>query len=405
MTPLAEVLLVVGLAGIAALLLEGPAHRLRLPAPLLFLAAGIVLAELHTASRVAGDPATLDTAGTVMLVVILLAGGYDAGWRRIRPELPTVLALGVGGTLATTGLIAVAAYAVVGVDWPEALILGAILAPTDPAAVFSVLGERRRALGRVVRLLEGEAGFNDPVAISLATLLVAAMVRGDDPDPIAIAGRMAVEGAVAAGVGVGSALLLGRLLSSRFPTVPLAPTLALILTALSVFGGTMALHGSGFLAVYLFGLVAADRFTLAQSDTAATGDTLSELSSLAELGMFVMLGVALATVDLGDQAVSALLLAVIVAIVIRPLVAYPIARVGGHGRAAAAFVSAAGLKGAVPILLAAQPLAAGIAGGTGIFATVGIVVCGTLALQAAPIAWLAAAAAREPEGVSSRDRP
>ncbi len=153
-------------------------------------------------------------------MLILVDGGLRTGIEALRRELAPVLTLGIAGTFATFLLVAVATHWVAGLDWTLALIVGAALSPTDPAAVFSVLHDRSGdGSSRMATVLEGEAGFNDPVAIALVIALVDAAERGHDPGVLDIAWTMLREGVVAAVVGVGLALILDRLLSPRAPSI------------------------------------------------------------------------------------------------------------------------------------------------------------------------------------------
>jgi cell volume regulation protein A len=297
-----------------------------------------------------------------------------------------VLALGIGGTLVTFVLVAVSTHWVTGLGWTLSLIVGAALSPTDPAAVFSVLHGRSGGSLRVATVLEGEAGFNDPVAIALVIALVDAARKGHDPAVGQIAWTMLREGVVGAIVGVVLALALDRLLSSRGPSIPVAPALVVSLGAFLAFGVAGIAHGSGFLAAYLFGLMLGDRLQDARDTVGRLHD---QLSSLAEVGMFVLLGVALMTIPLRHSLLDAAVVAALLVLVIRPLVAGPVMGAFGLGRAGSIFGIWGGLKGAVPILLGSLPIARGLAGGERLFALVGLVVVFSLLAQGLTLGRLA----------------
>ena len=169
---LALLLAVAGGVAVAALALEPIARSLGVPTPLAFLLGGLLLGEVWDGSHAAARPSTIAIVGTVALVVVLLQGGFVCGLRAVREQLVAVLTLGIAGTAATFGLVALAAHSLVGLSWTEALLLGAVLSPTDPAAVFAAVSRAGAGGVRVVRLLEAEAGFNDPVAIALTAALV-----------------------------------------------------------------------------------------------------------------------------------------------------------------------------------------------------------------------------------------
>jgi cell volume regulation protein A len=299
-----------------------------------------------------------------------------------------VLALGVVGTGATFALVAVAAHELVGLAWTPALLLGAVLSPTDPAAVFAAVSRAGAGRARIVPLLEGEAGFNDPVAIALTLALVAAAgSAGGDIDALSVTGTTMRELAVGAVVGLLAGLLAARVLGPRRPEVAMAPPLAVLAGGFATFGLGSLAHGSGFVAVYLYGLVLGDDADLPQADEVrAFGE---QLGSLAEIAMFVLLGVALARVPLQGALVDAAVLTLVLVFLIRPLVAYPTLRAFRRSHGEALFATAGGLKGAVPILLAVLPLQAGLEDSSRIFALAGLVVLASLALQGPVVARLA----------------
>jgi cell volume regulation protein A len=370
---------------LAALALEPAARRLEIAVPLVFLAVGLACGALSATARGEVDAAHLETIGTVALILILVDGGLRTGIAALRRELRPVLTLGIGGTLLTFLLVAAATHWVTGLDWTLALIVGAALSPTDPAAVFSVLHGRDDPT-RVATVLEGEAGFNDPVAIALVIALVDAARRGHGAGVLDVGWIMLREGAVGAIVGIVLALLLDRLLSSRGPSIGVAPALVVGLGAFLAFGVADVAHGSGFLAAYLFGLVLGDRLGTGRQAVAALHD---QLSSLAEVGMFVLLGIALTTIPLRGSLADAAVLAALLVLVIRPLVAGPVLGAFGLGRNATAFGVWGGLKGAVPILLGSLPLARGLAEGNRLFALVGLVVVFSLVVQGLTLGRLA----------------
>ena len=291
-----------------------------------------------------------------------------------------VLTLGIGGTLVSFVAIAAIAHEVSDLDWPAALILGAVLAPTDPAAVFSALAGETARVGRIGRVLEGEAGLNDPIAIALAVEFIDA--EGKSASLSGIASTMVLESAVGVATGVVVALVLTRVLGPLRPTIHAAPALAIFAGASIAFGGAVLLHGSGFIAAYLFGLVAGDRDVPERDEVIALH---SELAHLGEVAMFVLLGIAVTTVDLGSVALDGILIALAIMLVIRPVITYPTLTLFGYSRSESIFGSLAGLRGAVPILLASLPVAAGVPEGEKILALTAIVVFGSLIVQGIPL--------------------
>jgi potassium/hydrogen antiporter len=385
---LALLLAVAGGAVCAALAIEPAARALHVPTPLVFLLGGLLLGELWGRSHAAARPNDIAIFGTFALVIVLLQGGLACGLAAVRRQIAPVLALGIAGTAATFGLVAVAAHALTPLDWTQSLLLGAVLSPTDPAAVFAAVSRAGAGGARVVRLLEAEAGFNDPVAIALTLALVGGAAGGHIAASSVVWAtvRELVIGAV---VGVLAGALAARVLGPRWPTVAVTTPLAVLAGAFATFGlGTLA-HGSGFVAVYLYGLVLGDDADL--PDARAVRAFGEQVASLAEIAMFVLLGVALTQVPLQGRIVEALALTAVIAVVIRPAIVYPALRAFGRSRDEAIFATAGGLKGAVPILLAALPLQTRLDGSERIFALAGLVVLVSLALQGPLVARLAPA--------------
>jgi cell volume regulation protein A len=383
---LALLLAVVGGAVAAALALEPVARRLGIPTPLAFLLGGLLLGELWDGSHAAAGPDAIAVFGTVALVIILLQGGFACGLGAIRSQLAPVLTLGIAGTAVTFALVALAAHAFVDLDWTQSLLLGAVLSPTDPAAVFAAVSRAGAGGARIVRLLEAEAGFNDPVAIALALALVGAAGSGHI-HASSVAWSTARDLVVGSAVGLAAGVLAARLLGPRRPALAMAPPLAVLAGGFATFGVGALAHGSGFVAVYLYGLVLGDDRDLPQVEAVrAFGE---QLASLAEIAMFVLLGVALAQVSLRGSLVDAGVLTLALVLVIRPAFVYPALRLFRRSHREAVFATVGGLKGAVPILLAALPLQAGLDGSERIFALAGLVVLASLALQGPAVARLA----------------
>ena len=375
-----------GAAAAAALALEPFARALGFPTPLAFLLGGLMLGELWDGSHPVARPDDIAIFGTVALIVVLLHSGFACGFVALRAQLGAVIALGVVGTAVTFGLVALAAHVLIGLDWTLALLLGAVLSPTDPAAVYAAVSRTSVGGSRVVRLLEAEAGINDPVAIALTVALVGAAQTGHI-HASSIVWTTAREGVLGVAVGVIAGILAARVLGPRWPTLAMVPPLAVLAGGFATFGLAVLAHGSGFVAVYLYGLVVGDDSDLPQAD--AVRSFGQQLASLAEIAMFVLLGVALAQVPLRGVLFDAAVLALVLAVVVRPLVVYPALRAMRRSHGDAVFATIGGLKGAVPILLAALPLQARLVGSERLFALAGLVVLLSLALQGPAVARLA----------------
>src|SRR5919199_837479 len=333
-----------------------------------------------------GDFEAARRAGIVALALILLEGGLSSGFAEIRPVLGVASALAVVGTVGTAVLTAVAAGLILDSKPLEALLLGSTVAATDAAAVFAVLrGSTLRR--RLARTLEAESGVNDPVAIVLVLGCLAAL---EDPsyglgDAALLAVRsLGIGFVLGLAVGAGAAWALARV---RLPSAGLYPVASLATAALS-FGAADALHGSGFLAVYLTGLVLGTASTPARR----TIVTFHEgMAWVAQLGLFLLLGLLVFPAQLGAIVLEGTAIAVATTMLARPAATF-LATVGsGFGVGERLVLGWAGLRGAVPIVLATFAVTENVAGGPTIFNVVFFVVLLSTVLQGATIEPLARA--------------
>lgn len=346
-------------AGLAASLLAG---RLRVPGLLLFLGVGMLLGSDGVGWIEFDDYELAQSVGIVALALILFEGGLTAGFQEIRPVLVPSIGLALVGTFVTAVIAGFAASWLFDLSILEGLLLGSILASTDGAAVFAVLrGSTLRR--RLARTLEGEAGLNDPVAVLLVLGFIHWMqdpeYRADDM-ALEFIQELAVGGTIGLAVGSLAVLALRR---SRLPSAGLYPVASIAVAALA-FGGAETLHGSGFLAVYLAGLV----LGTAQIPAKRTMATFhAGLGWLAQVVMFLVLGLLVFPSDLPEVALQGTILAFIVV---------GIARAAGvvAGTLGAHFdwreklvLSWAGLRGAVPVVLATFPVLEGVPRSTEFF--------------------------------------
>ncbi|WP_375480133.1 cation:proton antiporter [uncultured Jatrophihabitans sp.] len=350
--------IVVLLVAITLLVAIG-SHRLtqwlRIPAPALFLIAAAVAAEL--APSLSGLSIVADQRiVTVALAVILFDGGMSIGWSRMREAAGAVVWVGFAGTLVTAAAMAVAAHYLFGFDWRAGLLVGAALAPTDPAVVFSVLGGREIA-GRSDTVLEGESGANDPVGIALMVSLLGAGGSGWSAVGSGV-GNFAVQLAVGGAVGlIGGWLSLQLMRRAPLPNEALYPVQT-IAFALALYGGATALEGSGFLAVFLAGIVVGDvRAPHKREIERFTG----ALAGVAEIVAFVVLGlsVQLSSVLSHGRVWTGLGLAAVLILVARPALVGALLLAIDLRAGERWFVLLSGLKGAVPILLGTYVLVEG----------------------------------------------
>ena len=383
----ALLVLVVGAAIIAAVLLNRISERIRIPAPAIFLVAAAVASDvLPTLGEL--SVTTVQRIVSVALAVILFDGGMHIGWQRFRSAAGPVLWVGVAGTFVTAAALAALAHGLFGLDWRAALLVGTALAPTDPAVVFSVLG-RREVAGRSGTILEGEAGANDPVGIALmASLLTAGPTLGLDAIG-GIAGEFLLQLAVGAVVGVaGGGLLVRFMRRVPLPSEGLYP-LRVLAGALVLYGAATIAHGSGFLAVFIAGILAGDARAPYKGEIERFH---SALASLAEIVAFLVLGltVGLHTLPDADGLWIGLGLAVLLALVVRPLLVglllVPVRLAWGERL----FVLWAGLKGAVPILLGSFLVTAGVPDASRLYAIIVVVVAFSVIVQGGLVPTVAA---------------
>ncbi len=357
-------------------------HRVALPAPAFFLLGAAVVAELSPSVRHALSIKAVERISVLALVVILFDGGMRLGWRRFRRSLAPITWLGIVGTFATAAAIALPAHYAFGFGWTTASLIGAAVAPTDPAVMFSVLGDREIS-GRTATILEGESGANDPVGIALMVGLLAYATEAH-ASPWTTVREFSVELAVGAAIGVAAGLALGEFMRRiSLPREGLYP-LRTLAGAGVVYGAAAVAHGSGFLAVFIAGLLVGDVRAPHKEEIERFH---ASLASLAEITVFVALGITvhLSALGRGHLWLDGIVLALIVALAARPLVVGALLVPAKLRRNEKLFVMWAGLKGAVPILLAALALLAEAPDADRIYGIVFVVVAFSVVVQGATV--------------------
>ncbi len=369
--------------------------RAGLPSLLLYLAIGLALGEGGLGLPF-DDAELTQVLGTLALAVILLEGGFTTRWSTVRPVAPLAVVLATVGVLTSVAVTTALVHAVLDVDLRTAVILGAVASSTDAAAVFSVLRSMpvRRRLRAVV---EAESGFNDPPVIILVTV-----VTSDAWESAGVAGILGqigfqLLGGVVVGLVVarGGVLLLAR---SALPASGLAPiaTLSIAFVAFAVAG---LLGASALMAVYVAGLVLGSA-RLPHRQT--TDSFVQGLAWLAQIGLFVLLGLLASPDRLLAALPTALVVGAALTLVARPLsvalCATPF-RVPWRDQV---FVSWAGLRGAVPIVLATIPMSVGLPGAERVFDVVFLLVVLFTVLQGPTLPWVARATGAT-EDVGARD--
>jgi potassium/hydrogen antiporter len=377
--------LVAGALLAAGLLASLVAGRLRIPGLLLFLGVGMLVGSDGFGWIEFSDYELAQTVGIIALALILFEGGLASGWQEIRPVFVPAFSLATVGTLVTAVSVGFGASLLFDLSTLEGMLLGAIVSSTDGAAIFAVLrGSTLRR--RLARTLEGEAGMNDPVAV----LLVLGFIEWiQEPDHgaldmlVEIGQELLIGGAVGLLVGFGAIRVLANV---RLATAGLYPVASLAFAALA-FGGADVLHGSGFLAVYLCGMVIGS----SPSPARRTITTFHEgMAWVAQLVMFLVLGLLVFPSDLGGVWVEGLVLSFALVLVARPLATFISTAGMGFTIPEQVALGWAGLRGAVPVVLATFPVIAGVDGALEFFDIVFFAVLVSTLLQGTTFEWLSA---------------
>lgn len=383
-----DVWLLVGAAVVlSAIVAVRLSHRAGLPSLLAYLGLGILLGESGFGITF-DDAAVANVLGISALVVILAEGGITTNWHNVRPAIPAAVALATVGTLLSIVVVAAAGHTLLDLDWRLSFLLGAVLAPTDAAAVFSVL--RRLPLPhRLAGVLEGESGLNDAPVVIVVVLLSATgqpLPRFD-----MLLGIMVYELLAGAAIGILIGLAGGYALRRiALPASGLYP-IAVMSLAVGAYGAAALAHASGFLATYVTALVLGNARL---PHRPATRGFAEGIGWLAQIGLFIMLGLLASPSELPDQILPGVIIGFVLVLLARPLSVF--VSLGGPGRLGFGvrlpekiFMSWAGLRGAVPIVLATVPMTEKVPGADRLFALVFIIVVIFTLLQGPTLPWLA----------------
>jgi cell volume regulation protein A len=386
-THFGEIVLLVSAALSVALLSGRLSERIRVPTAAFFLLAAAATSDVWPGAGDAVSIRNVERIAVVALIVILFDGGMRVGWSRFRESAVPIVSLGLLGTFATAGLMTLAAHYLLDFSWQTAGLLGAALAPTDPAVMFSVFG-RKEISGRTGTILEGESGANDPVGIAL--MLAAVSLAQSNSTSVAHAvGEFVLQLGAGILVGVVGAYVVVLTLRRVVLPDPALYPLRTLAFAGAIYGLATVVHGSGFLAVYVAGILVGDAGIPAKRTIERFN---TSLASLAEIVVFVALGLTIDLTELGanHRWLDGLVLAVVLAVVARPLAVGPLLVPAKLSHNERIFVMWSGLKGAVPILLASFALLGGVEDANRIYGIVFVVVAFSVVLQGASIPFVAA---------------
>jgi cell volume regulation protein A len=360
--------------------------RLSVPALLLFLGIGMLAGSDGPGGIYFDDARLSQMLGVVALTFILFSGGLDTHWQSIRPVLVPGISLSTLGIVITALVVGVIADQFLGFTLLEGMLLGAIVASTDAPAVFGLLRARSMGLkGRLKPLIEFESGSNDPMAVLLTFGLIALIVN-PATTALDLSGLFIRQLALGGLIGAAMGWLAARLINGlRLGYDGLYPVLT-IATVLLTYGAAAALGGSGFLAVYLAGLVLGNQSFIHRRSLMQFHDGLAWLM---QIGMFLILGLLVFPSQLPGVAGDGLLIAFALAFIARPLAVFLSLGWMRFNWRERLLLSWVGLRGASPIILATFPLLAGTPEASRIFNIVFFVVLISVLLQGVTIARLA----------------
>jgi potassium/hydrogen antiporter len=374
------IVLVVASGVMLALLASKLSERYPVPAPALFLLAALALPVALPHIK------TVERIGVVAVILILFDGGMSIGWRRFRRAIVPIATLGIIGTFTTAVVVAVCAHFLLDLSWTLSGVLGAALAPTDPAVMFSILGDKE-IHGNTGTILEGEAGVNDPVGIALLIGMVE-FATTDGASAWSVVREFLLEMTIGLAVGiVGAWLLVVFMRRVQLPGEGLYPLRALAAAGV-IYGLASVAHGSGFLAVFIAGLA------LGEVDVPYKRQIQrfqGSLANLAEIVVFVALGLTVNVRQLYDQGIwsDGLLLAIALAFVARPLGLAPLLAPMRLRLGEKLFIAWGGLKGAVPILLAAFVILSDVHDARRLYEIVFVVVLFSVVVQGSSVPFAA----------------
>ncbi|MFF0203623.1 potassium/proton antiporter [Streptomyces sp. NPDC005017] len=379
-----QLLLVCSLVLLVAVAAVRISSRSGLPSLLIYVGIGVLMGQDGVGDIHFDDAVLTQVIGYAALVVILAEGGLGTKWTEIKPVMPVATALALGGVAVSVGVTAAGAHYLVGLEWRQALIIGAVVSSTDAAAVFSVL--RRIPLpARVSGTLEAESGFNDaPVVILVVAFSTAGPVEHWSVLILEILLELAIGAAIGLAVGWLGAWALRHV---ALPASGLYP-IAVVAIAVTAYAAGALAHGSGFLAVYLAAMVMGNARL---PHWPATRGFAEGLGWIAQIGMFVLLGLLVTPHELGDDIWPALVIGLVLTMVARPLSVVLCLLPFRVPWPEQALMSWAGLRGAVPIILATIPMVSGVEGSRSLFNIVFVLVVVYTLIQGPTLPWLARA--------------
>lgn len=368
-----------------AVLFSRATERISVPVALLFLLVGILAGSEGIGGIPFDDYAVAYRLGSMALVMILFDGGLNTPMAAVRRVAKPAGVLATIGVVLTAGVVTLIAH-LLGRSWPEALLLGAVVSSTDAAAVFAVLrGSGLHLRRRVGALLEVESGANDPMAVILTMALTANFLEPGGFTPLAIAfgvvQQLALGLAFGVGVGFGGRWLIAN---ARLPAGGLYAALMLGM-AFVAFGAPSLVGGSGFLAVYVAGVILGNGPLPFRAGLLRVNDALAWFS---QITMFLVLGLLVVPSRLPEVAGIGIVLALAAVFIARPIAVLLCMLPFRYPRRELTYISYVGLRGAVPIILATYPILAGVPGAERLFDVVFFIVIVNAIVPGSTVPWV-----------------
>lgn len=366
---------------VVGVLLSGVAHQVRVPGLIVFMVVGMAIGSDGLDLIGLSDPGMAQFGAVIALVLILFDGGLTTKPGDVRRAAGPGMVLATVGVAITAAVTAAGAWLVLDLDWTTALLIGCVVSSTDAAAVFAVL--RKSPLPRrLTALVEVESASNDPMAILLTVAVIASIEAAPTVGEVALFLLRQLGGGLLLGLGIGIVAVVAM---RRMPLASgLFPVLTLGVAGLA-YGTGAAIGTSGFLAVYVVGLLIGALVPRHRRAIRQFHDGLAEASDIL---LFLLLGLLVFPSQLPGVALPTLAVSAVLVFVARPLAVWLIVPWFGYSVRETTWLSWAGLRGAVPIVLATFPLTAGVDGGDTIFNVVFFVVLVSTTLQGTTVAWL-----------------
>lgn len=371
---------------IAGVLTTRFSTRLGVPSLILFILVGMVMGRDALGIIYFDNAAVAQLIGVIALVIILFEGGLQTDWKEFRPVIVPSLSLATFGVLITSSIVAIAAKMIVGLDWLESLLFGAIVGSTDAAAVFAVLKDHNVS-SKLSSTLEAESGSNDPMAVFLTVAMIE-YITLPNAEIFSVISDFFIQMSVGLALGYLSGKIAVQALNSiNLDSGGLYPVLATAF-ALLTYGLTSFFQGSGFLAVYIAAII------IGNAEVAYRHTIISFSEGFAwmmQILMFVILGLLVYPSQLFSSMIliKGILVSFILMLIARPIAVYLSTMKMKFTNKERLFLSWGGLKGAVPIVLATFPLLAGIEGSAQIFHVVFFIVLTSALIQGSTIPFLA----------------